>query len=352
VEPIIETADFVEGLLNRRSLAVVYGAPNAGKSFFVSDLAINVALGQPWQDRNIIPGLVIYCALEGTFGINNRIAAFKERSGFDYNGVPFVLLPGGLDLRTSSNDAVYLIELAQQLACEYEMDTALVVIDTVARAMAGGNENASEDMGALIKNLELIAEETGACVLGIHHSGKDETRGARGWSGLRAAIDTEIEVRDAGVLKTATVLKQRDLPKGGQFFFTLEQVTLGQNQWGKDVTSCVVKMAQGMAPINEPKSKNLKGFAKRALEVLKDVIATSGKAGFGCPQNALTVTEDDWRDRFYDTGMVGAAQNVKQKQFKRSSNTLLEQHIVATHAGRVWLVNAKDEPPQPDIPDI
>ena len=71
---------------------------------------------------------------------------------------------------------------------------ALVVIDTLARALAGGNENAPEDMGALIGNAKRIQEATGAAVLFVHHSGKDTSRGSRGHSSLKGAADLEIEV--------------------------------------------------------------------------------------------------------------------------------------------------------------
>ncbi len=50
-------------------------------------------------------------------------------------------------------------------------------------------------MGALVRCMDLIRQETGACVLFVHHSGKDAAKGARGHSLLRAAIDTEIEVK-------------------------------------------------------------------------------------------------------------------------------------------------------------
>jgi RecA-family ATPase len=48
--------------------------------------------------------------------------------------------------------------------------------------MAGGNENAPDDMGALVRNIDRLRAETGAAVLLVHHTGKDTSRGARGHS--------------------------------------------------------------------------------------------------------------------------------------------------------------------------
>jgi hypothetical protein len=49
-------------------------------------------------------------------------------------------------------------------------------------------------MGLALSHCKHIYEVTGAIVLLVHHSGKDAAKGARGWSGIRAAADTEIEI--------------------------------------------------------------------------------------------------------------------------------------------------------------
>jgi hypothetical protein len=75
----------------------------------------------------------------------------------------------------------------------------------------------------------------------IHHSGKNAAAGSRGWSGIRAAVDTEIEVTDSPTGRCCEITKQRDLPtKGERIGFKLEVVTLGQTKWGAPATSCVV----------------------------------------------------------------------------------------------------------------
>ena len=65
----------------------------------------------------------------------------------------------------------------------------IVVEQPLARAMAGGNENAPDDMGKLLNNVEALRQGTDAFVLLIHHTGKDETKGAR-HSSLKGAADT------------------------------------------------------------------------------------------------------------------------------------------------------------------
>jgi hypothetical protein len=108
--------------------------------------------------------------------------------------------------------------------------------------MAGGDENKGQDMTAAIASVDAIRAATGAHVCVIHHCGKDEARGARGHSSLRAAVDTEIEVSrpDGETISTVRVTKQRDLPIGKAMPFSLKVMELGTDRRGKPVKSCTV----------------------------------------------------------------------------------------------------------------
>jgi hypothetical protein len=337
----INTADFVQGLLIENTISIVYGQSNAGKTFWVTDMAFHVAAGKAWNNKEVKQGTVLYLALEGSYGIFNRIAAFKEKHGMDDQDIPFLVASLGLNLLEPHADTDRVIRTAKYCEQRYETKIILIVIDTVARAIAGGNENSSEDMGAFVRNLDLIKQETGAHVLGIHHSGKDEAKGARGWSGLRGAIDTEIEVKADGELKSAKVEKQRDLPKGDEFNFKLEVVILGKNDRGDDVTSCVVVPFE--ATMETKRKRTLSGNPKRLLEVLNDCLAQSGAPGLGAPPGVSSVPEKWWRERFYDCSMAGADAKTKQNAFRRAADHLLNNHFIVLRAGRVWTVQQQPD---------
>ena len=116
--------------------------------------------------------------------------------------------------------------------------------DTLARLSAGANENAGQDMGLVVRRFDRIRTECKAHFLLIHHSGKAAAAGARGWSGIRAAVDTEIEISDSPSGRCVEITKQRDLStKGERIGFRLEVVKLGFNKWGETATSCVVVAA-------------------------------------------------------------------------------------------------------------
>jgi hypothetical protein len=233
--------DFVEELLTDGAASVIYGASNSGKTFFAIDLAAHVATGEDWQGKEVERGAVIYIALEGEQGAKNRIKAM-QLCGKLPEGEPFFLCFSPINLLDPDHpDAIKrMIERVSTIA---KISVRLVIIDTMARAMAGGDENSGKDMTAAVKTIDAIKESTGAHVCIIHHSGKDVARGARGHSSLRAAIDTEIEVvhPDGEKYRTASVVKQRDIATRPPLCFSLDVVEVGINRRGKKITSCVVK---------------------------------------------------------------------------------------------------------------
>lgn len=235
-------ADFVEGVLTEGGASVLYGPSNCGKSFWILDLAVAVATGKPFRNKlEVDQGAVIYVALEGSHGVKNRIEALT-REGKLPDGAPLFLCHAPVSLLNPKH-AGKLAASVKLAADESGLPCRLVILDTMARAMAGGDENSGMDMTEAVKSIDAIRAATGAHVSVVHHCGKDEARGARGHSSLRAAVDTEIEVSrpDGETISTVRVTKQRDLPMGDAMPFSLVSVTLGTDRRGKPVTSCVVR---------------------------------------------------------------------------------------------------------------
>jgi hypothetical protein len=128
----------------------------------------------------------------GGGGARNRVAAFRQ-AGVLTEGAPFYLVFSPVSLLDSDHTEM-LTETIACAASDSQCSVRLVVIDTLARAMAGGNENSSEDMGLAVKSIDAVKNASGAHVGIVHHSGKNEAMGARGHSSLRAAVDTEVEL--------------------------------------------------------------------------------------------------------------------------------------------------------------
>jgi hypothetical protein len=89
---------------------------------------------------------------------------------------------------------------------EMAMQPRLIVIDTLSRLMAGFDENQSKDVTAATNFMEDLSRFYECFVLFVHHTGKDESKGARGSTALFANVDTVISTSRKGA---GTFLKAR-----------------------------------------------------------------------------------------------------------------------------------------------
>lgn len=344
IRPATDARDFVEGLLCRGDLSATFGASGAGKSFFVLNLALHVAYGWNWCGRAVDRCGVIYVAAEGANGVRQRVAAFKKHYRDKITGpMPFALAPTGLDLRSSDADVGKLIRDIQRLARRFDMPLGFVVVDTLARVMAGGNENAPDDMGAVVNNIGRIQQATRAHVMVVHHSGKDAERGMRGHSSLKGAVDTEIELKRDGDTRCAKVTKQKDLEEGDEFPFALLPVMLGENKRGKAVSSCVVVEASAAASSGKKKRKGISDSDKRALDVLRNcIVSLEAKppniVDFPIvPMTTLEAWQDELRRQGRDAGHSAETIRKRMQRFDALCARLDEADRIRMRDGFVWL---------------
>ena len=350
IQPNLDCADFIEGVLIEGGMSVVYGESNCGKTFFMTDLGVHVAMGKSWRGKEVELGGVIYCALEGSHGISNRIAAFRLHHGLGALELPFAVIPVGINLLDPDADTDRLIEAIKTAAGEMTVKVRLVVIDTLSRALAGGNENAPDDMGALVTNADKIRQATGAHLAFVHHSGKDTAKGARGHSLLRAATDTEIEVArpDKDSPSTARVTKQRELEIDGEFSFKLEVVELGKNRRGKAVTSCAVVPTDvegtGQTGRDGGKAARLPPNASLGMRALH--LAMDKKGAF-LPRTSdypdsetYAVSDAAWREEFYQ--LKSGTPDTNKHAFSSGETVLLARKIITARNGLVW-ISRKEE---------
>lgn len=124
--------------------------------------------------------------------------------------------------------------------------------------MAGANENSHEGMGVFVSNCGKVSEELGALVIGVHHTGKVEAAGMRGWSGLDGARDAEWVVSSDGTEKTVKVAKLKDGQDGLEWGFALEIIEVGKNKLGKPVTTYVVNLTGDPKPKTDSRASSSK----------------------------------------------------------------------------------------------
>lgn len=344
VKPALSGRYLVKDWLDRGSASVVYGESNVGKTFFAMDLAFHVAARLPWHGVKVAgmgdkewPGKVYYLALEGGSGFNNRICAMRQERPDIFERIEsegdFVPWPTSIDLHgaTDGEAIATAIEEGQQ-------PTALVVIDTLARAMGDGDENTAKDMGQFVRSIDLIRERTGAHVMVIHHSGKDTSKGARGSGSLRGAVDTEIELTRSGAVVMAETRKQRDMPPDNVFAYTLRSVFIGNDEDGDPVTSAIVQPTEPVKRI-----PRLSGQQKIAMQAFEDAIGHHGEKKHGdmFPDNRECVSLDHWReycDRHSLTS--GEADSSRRTAFHKVKTALQDKEVIRVVDGFVWRCEA------------
>jgi hypothetical protein len=244
----------IKGLLPKQALAMIYGESGSGKTFIVIDMLCAVALGTSWRGHRVKQAGVVYVAAEAQQSVGVRFDAYAKHYGVCLGNTPIGIVPQSLNLTDGFVDRHRLIEACNEVS-ERGFPVGLIVIDTLNRVMGGADENASDAMGRLIAQVDAVKEATGATVLIVHHAGKDSSRGARGHSSLRAAVDAELEVTRIGRVRSIKVTKSRDGADGVTYPFELKLIKLGVDEDLDDITSCVADQPISPAARQTPRPK-------------------------------------------------------------------------------------------------
>jgi hypothetical protein len=325
----------IEGVLDVGTMSVIVGATGSYKTGLAIDWSAHIGLGIPWRGHNVRKGVALYLAVEGGRGIAERLEAWRQFHGVDAVEGDVYVIPEPIDLAHGEADTRLLL---QRIADLRRVD--FIVADTVSRALASGDENSSKDMGAFVRNCDLVRGETGAHLCALHHLGKDESRGARGHSLLKAAVDTELTATKTGRVGSLELTKQRDGPDGARWGFAIELVDVGD---GKQ--SYVVVPADAPAPIKGSRWT-------RGLSVFRDAAAAAMLAhgqdhrpgGDGPIVKAVSVenvrTE---HNRLYVHGGDGDRAEAERKAWARALKTARDNRVISSEnsCGRdfIWLVS-------------
>jgi hypothetical protein len=201
LESIKDPVPVLDGILYQDSLAWLYGKPGSAKSFVALDWAGCVANGMPWHDHTSAKGRVLYIVAEGVSGIRKRVRAWEQAFSISMGDVIF--LPVAVQL-LRPEDLSALIELVKELR------PIVVVIDTQARVTVGADENSNSEMGKVVHAADKIRQACAACVLMVHHSGKNGLD-LRGASAIEGAATSIIRVTKDGERVDVHSGKQKDV---------------------------------------------------------------------------------------------------------------------------------------------
>lgn len=257
----------IKNVLPDAGLIVLYGASGSGKTFVAIDLAYAIAMGIQWRGNRTKKGRVLIIAAEGGKGMSKRLKAYLKHHKIDPNDVDIGLLVVPPNFLLSED----VTELAAAVAASGGAD--VIIVDTFAQVTPGANENSSEDVGLALGNARALEMATGATILAVDHSGKDASKGVRGWSGKFAAADAVLEVlKYENGTRELRIAKMKDGDDGLKWGFRLEMVVVGTDADGDAITSCVAVEADVPVPVvpeTGPKAQRFGPKERHVLEIIE-----------------------------------------------------------------------------------
>jgi len=253
----------IRDVMPDRGVVVTYGPSGSGKTFIEIEKACAIVRGVAFFGRRTRQGPVIYIASEGSLRL--RMEAYMQGRGVaaaELDGLGVIESTINLLEHTGAELADLCLAIRAYLVAIGETRPVLIIVDTLNRAMPGGNENSSEDMGRAIEAATTLGVTFECAVEFVHHSGKDETKGSRGHSSLKCATEAELTISREGNIRTLIAEKVRDGADGVTLgHFSLEPIDLGavsdddpEAEEDERYWSCVVRPVEA-SEVPAPKEK-------------------------------------------------------------------------------------------------
>lgn len=324
MEAMPEPEWLVEGVIQKRSAALLFGRSNSFKSFIAIDLGLSVQTGAAWHGKATAGGGVLFVATEGANGVGRlRIPAWYEHHHVIHGQRGAFLYPK--EIRLDVADEVTALIEAMTVHGPFE----LVVLDIFGGTMAG-SEIEDKTARAWVHGIQRLLRETGTAVLTVAHTGWQDDSRARMHTHFWGSFDTRLKVEGDKDALTAslTVERHKDADSTGQWGFRLE--TTGDSLVPVLDDSAIVSKA----------TKTISAKLRLALAALDEATAEHGTRRDGqdwppCP----VVSIEDWRRHFYR--LCGEdSPDAKRQAFKRAKDGLQAKSLIAFFDDHVWRTGA------------
>jgi AAA domain len=355
----------VKGVLAENETSTIIGPPGSGKSAFVTDISISYAGGKDWRGYRVKEsGGVVYFAFERADLTKRRFRAHKQRDHLP-DDLPIAVVGQIVDLM-DPHCVDLLLQALNEAEQRFGCRIGLAILDTYNKGIAfgGGDEDKAKDQNRALGHLRRLQElysRLHVCI--VAHTGKDETRGARGSNALPGDADIQNQIADGGDVKIVTTVKANDAPEGELMRFRREPFVFGVDEDGDTIQTYIV--APEMIPTSAapPKAKAKAKRVGRGKRVLRDAIvamldsqAETIEIASGQTVEAVTTekVEADFIKRYVvaergvtDVERKNSAGDAKRKAFDRA----LEDPPASSAAARQTVANGfiADEP-SPDVP--
>lgn len=183
----------IPNVLPAAGIGMIYGESGSYKSFLALDMALCLAFGIPGQwGAPPVKNDVLFLAGEGPVATaKKRWPAWMEWQEIEFRNDHRFLIKDRVPFYTDSD----AWEHVKADLAELKAKPSLIVIDTLTRLITGLDENSAKDASMITNFMEQLARYYECFVLAIHHTGKDQNKGARGSSAFYANMDTVISTK-------------------------------------------------------------------------------------------------------------------------------------------------------------
>lgn len=210
---------WIEGILPKGETVILFGTPNAGKSFAGVDLAMGVALGtQAWGRKLTGSGRAIYLAGEGV----RRLALRRKVWEVFHEQTPAKdrLQFRKMRLLLASDESV-----AQHRNLINTTESDLIIVDTMVRAAEGlVLENPGEASRAIAQLDRIREDRPGATIVVLHHPAKSNPDDPAGSYPVKGNVDTILKVVNEEGIRYMSITKSKESDTSWSSAFELHDI--------------------------------------------------------------------------------------------------------------------------------
>lgn len=312
-----EAEYLIDGVMETPCTGMIFGESGTGKSFFAIDLALHIASGLRWLDKDTKSGPVFYICGEGRHGIPRRVKAWEHQHSCKVPAGRFMV--SNLRLSFEPEQVVEMVQCINRLADNIGAP-AMVIIDTMARALPGSaDENSAKDTNLFFNECDRLQSLYNCAVVVVHHSGHGDKKRARGSSAIKGVLDVEIMLSNNLIEWTKT----KDMEPHPPIKYSLDKVIFGD---GKRDNSCVITYDTSVKA--EKRETAYRTAAKSSL------IETIRSEQIGSTRCSV----DGWKKAFSAKYSTLSA-NAQRKYFNGESRRMQDDGLIAIDGAFVVVVD-------------
>jgi hypothetical protein len=310
----------LKGIIARAETSAWVAPPGAGKSALLTEIAIHCAAMIDWRGHRAKEacGVVVF-ALERGDLFKRRLDFYRQRD--QLHGLPIAVVDVVIDLLNPACVGT-IVATVREAERNFGCGAGLLVFDTYNKGIAagGGDEDKAKDQNRAAANLRQVHSrlENNAHIALVGHTGKDESRGARGSNAHLGDVDVMTQI-SGDTVKTAAVTKGNDQAERTLAVFKMEVVETGRDEDGEAVTTSIVSADHVEA---EPRTKKEKLTPNQ--QTLFGMLHAAGAAG---------LTLEEWNNQARDAG-IGTKRKADLNDIRAA---LLSKGVVKEYNGR-WTV--------------